>query len=125
MWGTLEEDSLSSASENEFDTVPLCSYVTNYGNVCIVILLLSICMQICNNDFVFLRPVSMIVNVPLFCVMQMQETSLTDYFSSTFPGIIEIFVKFGGDYVGTMVRLIPCQRYALFILRLKILLLIW
>jgi len=55
----------------------------------------------------------------------MQETSLIDYFSSTFPEIIEIFVKFGGNYVDTMECLILCQRYAQYILRPMILLLIW
>jgi len=55
----------------------------------------------------------------------MQETSLIDYFSLTFPEIIELFVKFGGNYVDTMVRLILCQRYAQYILGPMILLLIW
>jgi len=55
----------------------------------------------------------------------MQEISLIDYFLSTFPEIIEIFVKFGGNYVGIVVCLILCQRYAQYILSPMILLLIW
>jgi len=55
----------------------------------------------------------------------MQETSLIDYFLSTFPEIIEVFVKYGGNYVDTMVCLILCQRYAQYILSPMILLPIW
>jgi len=37
---SLDQDSPSSFSENELDAVSLSSYVTSYGNVCLVILLL-------------------------------------------------------------------------------------
>jgi len=75
--------------------------------------------------FIFLRPTSVIINVLLSCVIKMQETNLINYFLSTFPDTIEVCVKFGGDYVDTMVRLILCQRFAQYILRPMILFLIW
>lgn len=59
--------------------------------------------------------------VRLCYVIKMQETSLIDYFSSTFLRIIKHFVKPGGKFVGTLTNLILCPKYAQFILILMIL----